>query len=71
VRDDGVGGAQPGSDASGLIGLADRLGALSGTLDIVSPQSGGTVLRAVVPLGPGTALQQAVTPPSSPPMASG
>jgi PAS domain S-box-containing protein len=74
VRDDGVGGAQPGSDASGLTGLADRLGALSGTLDIVSPQSGGTVLRAVVPLGPGTAppaLQQAVTQPSSPPMVSG
>jgi signal transduction histidine kinase len=49
VRDDGVGGAGPGPEASGLVGLSDRLGALGGTLDIISPPSGGTVLRAAVP----------------------
>jgi PAS domain S-box-containing protein len=51
VRDDGIGGARPRSDSSGLTGLRDRIGALGGTIDIQSPDSGGTVLRAVVPLG--------------------
>jgi PAS domain S-box-containing protein len=55
VRDDGIGGARPGPATSGLIGLSDRLGALGGTLDISSPHPGGTVLRAVVPIPPGTA----------------
>jgi PAS domain S-box-containing protein len=50
VGDDGIGGARPRSEASGLIGLSDRLGAIGGTLDITSPDSGGTVLRACVPL---------------------
>jgi PAS domain S-box-containing protein len=49
VGDDGIGGAHPGPEASGLIGLSDRIGALGGTLDIISPPSGGTVLRAAVP----------------------
>jgi signal transduction histidine kinase len=50
VRDDGVGGAQPRSDASGLMGLHDRIGALDGILEIVSPLGGGTVVRASIPL---------------------
>jgi len=50
VRDDGIGGAGPGPETSGLIGLSDRVGAIGGTLDITSPPSGGTVLRATVPL---------------------
>jgi PAS domain S-box-containing protein len=50
VGDDGIGGACPRSDSSGLTGLRDRIGALGGTLDILSPESGGTVLRAVIPL---------------------
>jgi PAS domain S-box-containing protein len=50
VRDDGIGGARPRSDSSGLIGLSDRMGAIGGTLDITSPPSGGTVLRASVPI---------------------
>jgi len=50
VGDDGVGGARPRSESSGLAGLADRIGALNGTLDITSPASGGTVLTAVIPL---------------------
>ncbi len=50
VRDDGIGGARPGPETSGLIGLNDRIGAIGGTLDITSPHSGGTTLRASVPV---------------------
>jgi PAS domain S-box-containing protein len=52
VRDDGIGGARPGPETSGLVGLRDRIGALGGTLDITSPPAGGTVLRASVPAPP-------------------
>jgi signal transduction histidine kinase len=52
VRDDGIGGARPGPETSGLLGLSDRIGAIGGTLDIISPSSGGTVLRASVPVPP-------------------
>jgi len=55
VRDDGIGGAGPHPETSGLIGLSDRIGALGGRVDIVSPHSRGTVLRAAVPVPPGTA----------------
>jgi signal transduction histidine kinase len=48
VRDDGVGGAQPGG--SGLTGLADRLAAIDGRLRVESPAGGGTVVGAVIPL---------------------
>jgi PAS domain S-box-containing protein len=54
VRDDGIGGASPGPETSGLVGLSDRIGAIGGTLDITSPPSGGTVIRACVPIPPGT-----------------
>jgi PAS domain S-box-containing protein len=54
VRDDGIGGALPGPETSGLVGLSDRIGAIGGTLDITSPPSGGTVIRACVPIPPGT-----------------
>jgi PAS domain S-box-containing protein len=50
VRDDGIGGARPRSESSGLTGLSDRIGAIGGTLDITSPDSGGTLLRASVPI---------------------
>ncbi len=50
VSDDGIGGARPRSESSGLVGLRDRIGALNGTMDIISPAGGGTVLRAVIPL---------------------
>jgi PAS domain S-box-containing protein len=53
VRDDGIGGARPRPETSGLIGLSDRIGALGGTLDIASPDSRGTILRATVPTSPG------------------
>jgi signal transduction histidine kinase len=50
VRDDGIGGAQPRSETSGLNSLRDRIGALNGTMDITSPVTGGTVLQASIPL---------------------
>jgi PAS domain S-box-containing protein len=50
VRDDGIGGAAPRSQSSGLTGLRDRIGALNGTMDVASPVSGGTVLTASIPL---------------------
>jgi len=55
ARDDGIGGAGHRPETSGLIGLSDRIGALGGTLDIISPPSRGTVLRATVPVPPNTA----------------
>ncbi len=48
VRDDGVGGADPDA-GSGLRGLADRVAALDGRLEVLSPRDGGTVVRAVIP----------------------
>jgi signal transduction histidine kinase len=50
VRDDGTGGARPRSESSGLTGLRDRIGTLGGTVEILSPGPGGTVLRAAIPL---------------------
>jgi signal transduction histidine kinase len=49
VRDDGKGGAEAGP-GSGLSGLADRLGALDGSLSVESPPGAGTVVRARLPL---------------------
>ena len=48
VRDDGVGGADPRA-GSGLRGLADRVAALDGRLDVESPRGEGTTIRAVIP----------------------
>ncbi|MGO9560129.1 MAG: sensor histidine kinase [Acidimicrobiales bacterium] len=53
VRDDGIGGAQlstVGSSSSGLAGLADRLHAVDGGFDIVSPPGGPTVVTVDLPL---------------------
>jgi signal transduction histidine kinase len=49
VRDDGVGGADPGR-GTGLQGLADRVGALDGSLALDSPPGSGTTLRAEIPV---------------------
>lgn len=51
VRDDGIGGARidEDSDATGLSGLRDRVEALEGTLDVVSPPGSGTLLVARFP----------------------
>jgi signal transduction histidine kinase len=48
VRDDGVGDAHP--EGSGLKGLADRLAALHGRLQIDSPADGGTLVAAAIPI---------------------
>ncbi|WP_121254986.1 PAS domain-containing sensor histidine kinase [Solirubrobacter pauli] len=49
VRDDGVGGADR-SRGSGLIGLADRVEALGGTLSVSGAPGGGTTISAKIPL---------------------
>jgi len=49
ICDDGVGGAAAGG-GSGLIGLKDRVEALSGRLGIASPAGSGTTLTVVIPL---------------------
>ena len=49
VEDDGVGGAKA-STGSGLSGLADRIGAADGILEVVSPPGDGTLVRAELPL---------------------
>jgi two-component sensor histidine kinase len=49
VSDDGAGGADP-APGSGLAGLASRIEALGGTLDVTSPAGAGTRLRASISL---------------------
>jgi len=49
IADDGVGGADP-DRGSGLRGLADRISALDGTLELSSPEGAGTLLRAEIPV---------------------
>ena len=49
IADDGIGGADP-ARGSGLRGLRDRVDALDGRLDVVSPRGGGTRVRATLPL---------------------
>ncbi len=49
VRDDGVGGADP-ARGSGLVGLRDRVEALSGTVAVDSPQGEGTAIEVALPL---------------------
>jgi signal transduction histidine kinase len=48
VADDGVGGTDPGQ-GSGLRGLADRVSALGGSLEISSPVGAGTTVSARIP----------------------
>ena len=47
VRDNGRGGADGGR--SGLRGLADRVAALDGAVEVTCPAAGGTVLRVEIP----------------------
>jgi signal transduction histidine kinase len=51
IADDGSGGADPAS-GTGLRGLADRVDALGGRLEIDSPQGTGTRVSALLPLRP-------------------
>jgi signal transduction histidine kinase len=49
IADDGVGGASPGA-GSGLIGLKDRVDAVSGLLVVTSPPGEGTTISARIPV---------------------
>ena len=49
IRDDGVGGADPAS-GSGLRGLADRVDAVDGRLEVHSPPGQGTTVAAELPV---------------------
>jgi signal transduction histidine kinase len=49
VDDNGIGGADP-SRGSGLVGLKDRIEALGGTIDVISPLGGGTLLLVSIPI---------------------
>jgi signal transduction histidine kinase len=50
IVDDGCGGADD-AQGSGLRGLADRVEALDGSLRVLSPAGGGTVVTAEMPCG--------------------
>jgi len=51
IADDGRGGAEAGKgEGTGLRGLADRVEALGGRLEIDSPPGEGTTLRASIPV---------------------
>jgi signal transduction histidine kinase len=50
VADDGVGGATSTGGGSGLVGLRDRVEAVSGRIDVSSPPGEGTTLTARIPL---------------------
>jgi signal transduction histidine kinase len=49
IADDGSGGADPAS-GTGLRGLADRVDALGGELEVDSPPGAGTRVSASLPL---------------------
>jgi glucose-6-phosphate-specific signal transduction histidine kinase len=67
VRDDGAGGADPAA-GSGLRGLADRVNALDGRLDVVSPPGAGTTVTTRIPLaGPEADRGIALPTPEPPP----
>jgi signal transduction histidine kinase len=52
IRDNGCGGADP-TRGSGLIGLTDRVDALGGTIEVVSPVGQGTTLLVRLPIREG------------------
>jgi signal transduction histidine kinase len=58
VRDDGAGGAAAGRGGSGLQGMADRVDALDGVLEVLSPPRGGTRVRFWLPAGDRDRLEQ-------------
>jgi signal transduction histidine kinase len=52
IHDDGCGGADA-RRGSGLIGMADRVDALEGTIEVASPVGEGTTLRVTLPIDVG------------------
>jgi PAS domain S-box-containing protein len=67
VRDDGVGGADPGG-GSGLVGLRDRVEALGGTITIDSTAERGTciVVTLPIPAEPDQEIEDVVRPQREP-----
>jgi signal transduction histidine kinase len=51
IRDDGIGGADP-AHGSGLVGLADRVEALGGSIHVTSRPGEGTQISVELPLEP-------------------
>jgi signal transduction histidine kinase len=64
VCDDGVGGAEAAA-GSGLRGLADRVEAIGGRLQVISPPGRGTVVRAEMPCGAAPARSRSASSPAS------
>lgn len=64
VRDDGVGGIGT-RRGSGLIGLHDRVEAIDGTVDVISPAGQGTLIQVSLPLQRTGGLFPAIVQPSS------
>jgi signal transduction histidine kinase len=50
IHDDGIGGADA-SKGSGLVGLADRIEAVGGQIEVISPPGTGTSLHIRIPVG--------------------
>ncbi len=65
VSDDGVGGAAL-DGGSGIQGLADRVGALSGSLAVESPAGAGTRVTATIPLTAGEPSEASAPQPWTP-----
>ena len=67
VRDDGVGGADPGR-GSGLVGLHDRVEALGGTIKIDSSAGSGTCVIVTLPIAiePDQEIENFLGPPQEP-----
>ena len=67
VRDDGVGGADPGG-GSGLVGLQDRVEALGGTIKIDSSAGSGTCVVVTLPIAtePDQEIDNFLRPPQAP-----
>lgn len=64
VSDDGRGGADP--SGAGLQGLADRVAARGGRLQVVSPPGAGTIVTATIPRSRSAATALPVSPPPRP-----
>jgi PAS domain S-box-containing protein len=64
VRDDGVGGADPGA-GSGLVGVYDRVEALGGTIKINSSAGSGTCVAVTLPIAtePDQEIENLLGPP--------
>ena len=61
VADDGRGGADPRS-GTGLRGLRDRVSAVDGTLEVISPPGGGTRVIARIPCSAPTNITERTSP---------